>query len=195
MILALIRAGMALAAVAFLGLAVYVALLGSRLFGGMSILFYRGLLLDGLIGILIIGIALCWRWRGRRLDPALALAAAAVSFSVNLTYLIVIPVTIDRSISVFLLSAISDEPQQLNIAGLQQVFVDRYVHDMGQIERRVAEQMASGNIQLIDGKIALTVQGRAFLEFARGQSRLIGTDPRFVGLPAESPPGMSGERP
>lgn len=180
MINAFFRALAILIAVAIFGLAAYIALLGSPLLGGISIIFYRGLLVNGLLAILIIAMGLFRRrWRT---EPIMILAAAAVSFSVNLSYLVIVPVTIDRSISVFLLSAIDDAPRPVDPIALQRLFIDRYVIDMKQIERRIEEQQSSGNIVLVDGEIMLTDRGRMFMQFARNQSRLIGTDPRFVGL-------------
>lgn len=193
---ALIRGTLILAVAAVLGLIVYMAALGSPLFRNISILFYRGLVLDGLLAILIVLAGLLSRWRGRHLDPVLALAAAAVSFSVNLSYLVVIPVTIDRSISVFLLATVANEEEPVSKTDLQRIFVDRYVMGMDQIQRRVSEQQASGNIVVRNGRIVLTPRGHAFVRFARSQSRLVGADPRFVGLPVEKRQAQTqGEQP
>lgn len=59
-------------------------------------------------------------------------------------------------------------------------FIQTYVDDWRQIERRLQEQEASGNLQNGPDGWRLTPQGKSFMEKARLLSRLFGGDPRFV---------------
>ena len=178
---------LALAVVA--GFALYIGLTRSPLFVGVDTLFYRGLILCAIsAGIVMAAMAL----RRRRFDPATIIAAGSLTLSFNICFLIVLPVTLDRSISVFMLSEIERHGhERLDDRRVAEIFVRKYVGDMRQIERRVAEQTASGNIETVDGNIRLTDQGRRFLALSRTLARLFGTDPRFVGLdpvaPADGP--------
>lgn len=171
------------------GFILYVGLTRSPLFAGVSILFYRGLLLCGLTAILVMAAMTLRRWR---FDPATIIAAGALSLSFNICFLIVLPVTLDRSISVFMLSQIErHQDEALDDRRITEIFVREYVGDMRQMDRRIAEQTASGNIETIDGNIRLTEQGRRFLALSRTLARLFGTDPRFVGVAPTAPSDAS----
>lgn len=163
------------------GFALYLGLTRSPLFAGIPILFYRGLLLCALSAMLVMAaMALLRKWR---FDPATIIAAGSLSLSFNICFLIVLPVTLDRSISVFMLTQIEQhQDEALDSQRITDIFVQKYVGDMRQMDRRIAEQTVSGNVTTIDGNIRLTEQGHRFLAFSRTLARLFGTDPRFVGL-------------
>lgn len=161
------------------GFALYVGLTRTPLFAGVSILFYRGLILCALSAVIVMA-AMALR---RRFDPATIIAAGALSLSFNICFLIVLPVTLDRSISVFMLAQIEEhQDEALDSRRITEIFVQKYVGDMRQMDRRIAEQTTSGNVVTVDGHIRLTDQGRRFLALSRALARLFGTDPRFVGL-------------
>ncbi len=166
-----------------LGLALLFLLVRLPLFPSITILFYRGFLLCLIAAVLVTLVAsLLWRRRWMEQMP-LIIAAATLSFSINLSFLIVIPVTIDRSISVFLLAGIETENKQgraVTPEKLESLFVDRYVVDMQQIDRRIDEQSRSGNIVVKRGEIYLTRRGQDFVGFARLIAKIWGTDPQFV---------------
>ncbi|MBC9033140.1 hypothetical protein IAG41_12140 [Sphingomonas sp. JC676] len=166
--------GLAVAA----GFLVYLGLTNTPLFAGISILFYRGVLLCMASAILLAAaLALAGRWKPLALETVVA--AAALSFAFNLSFLVIFPVTLDRSISVFLLAEI-EAHDGLDTPALERLFVDRYVRDMAQIDRRVAEQAQSGNITVQNGHIRLTASGRRFLALSRHIGSAFATDPRFV---------------
>jgi ActR/RegA family two-component response regulator len=112
-----------------------------------------------------------------------AIAAAVVAISLNLTAFVLGPVTVDRSVSVFMLSRLADAQASLTAEDLRGAFVARYVLEWDQIGRRLNEQISSGNVdQTSAGSYRLTPQGRSFMHTARIMSRLFGGDPRFVGI-------------
>lgn len=167
---------------AAVGFALFLLLARSPLFAGVTILFYRGLLLCAVVAVAVAVLATLALRRRAVLDPSLVIAAAAVSMSLNLAFLIVVPVTIDRSVSVFLLGRIeAAQSRPLDAAGLRRAFVAGYVGDMAQIERRIGEQQRSGTIEVRDGALRITPRGRRFMALARLTAWLFGTDPRFVG--------------
>lgn len=160
-----------------LGFAVYVLLFWAGVGASMSILFYRGIVL-AIAAAFVTGLAALWPAR-RTGDTSLPLAAAALSLSFNICFLVLLPVTVDRSVSVYLLSTIERRP--MSPAELQRVFIDGYVVKMGAIDRRIDEQRKSGNVTVTpDGKVRLTRQGERFMAFSCVVARLFGTDPRFV---------------
>lgn len=171
------------------GFLLYLALIASPLLGAIPMLFYRGVLI-AFIGALLLGLLLAIA--GRRapaLDLSTGVGAVALSLAFNISFLIVFPVTFDRSITMFLLARIERQDGQLTPPMLENVFIREYLGDLRQIDRRVSEQTLSGNIaQRDDGRIALTPQGRRLLSSARQIGGWFGADPRFVTAPEPAPP-------
>ena len=172
-----LRQFLLLAALTLVGFAVYVLLFWAGVGSSMTILFYRGVALAVAVAVVTGLIAL---WPARRTgDTSLPLAAAALSLSFNICFLVLLPVTVDRSVSVYLLSTIERRP--MSSPELQRAFIDGYVVKMSAIDRRIDEQRRSGNVAVApDGKVRLTSQGERFMSFSRLDARLFGTDPRFV---------------
>jgi hypothetical protein len=151
----------------------------------ISILFYRGLALIGIAEVFCFGVL----WLARRKWPMWkmrdAVSACAFAAGATVCFLIVLPVTIDRSISTFMLTQMAARPDRaFTPAELRGVFVDVYVERYDQIERRLQEQEISGNVSAAATGFQITPQGLAFVRFARVLSRVFQTDPRFV-LPAD----------
>ena len=175
-----VRQILLLSALTIAGFVIFVAFFWVGLASSISILFYRGVAL-ALLAALATGIVALWPAR-RTSDGSLPIAAAAVSLSFNICFLVLLPVTVDRSVSVYLLSTIERRQESgVTSAQLQRSFVDDYVVRMGAIDRRIDEQRRSGNVSVdAGGKVHLTRQGRRFMTFSRLIARLFGTDPRFV---------------
>jgi hypothetical protein len=169
-----------LAGLTLSGFVVYLLLFWAGLGGSLSILFYRGVALAIAASLITGAIAV---WPARRLgDSALPIAAAALSLSFNICFLVLLPVTVDRSVSIYLLSTVERRQDAgIDALGLQRAFIDDYVVRMGAIGRRIDEQRVSGNITVAsDGTVHLTKQGRRFMALSRVVARLFRTDPRFV---------------
>jgi hypothetical protein len=182
--IAAIRQLLLLAILTVGGFAAYVLLFWAGVGGSIAILFYRGIILAAAVASMTWFIGL---WLGRRVDDrSLAIAAAALSFSVNVCFLVLLPVTVDRSVTVYLLSTIEQQQAGIDAQQLQRAFIEGYVLKLSAVDRRIDEQRRSGNIRVVPGgRIELTAQGRAFMRFSRVVARLFGTDPRFVGASAE----------
>ena len=150
------------------------------------ILFYRGVLLALITALIHFG-SLYLINRKASLETRIASAALALSF--NICFLVIFPVTIDRSISVFLLNQMAIQEQGITRDELEQIFVNEYVIGLDAIDRRISEQMASNNIVQHDTVYQITDQGRSFLSFSYFVGQLFNTDPRFLPQPAltESP--------
>jgi hypothetical protein len=155
-------------------------------FGGISILFYRGLAnLAAITPVLMLVMALLLRlpWPAGLLAGRDAVAAAVVAIALNLAAFVVGPVTVDRSVSVFMLLRLAQAEAPVTAEDLRGDFATRYLREWDQVGRRLDEQIASGNIERTpDGRYRLTPQGRSFMATARTMSRLFGGDPRFVDV-------------
>lgn len=168
-----------------IGGALFVLLLraGSMIFGP-GVLFYRGvaalLCVFPILTVTLISL-LSRLSRGLPLDGADSFGAAIVATSTLFAAFVLGPVTVDRSISVFMLSRFEAADHPLTAREARDLFVRAYVNDWAQIERRLEEQRLSGNLEPTPSGWRLTPQGRAFMETARAMSALFQGDPRFVG--------------
>lgn len=171
---------LAYAAALLIGFLLYVGLIRSPLLAGMTILFYRGVALAAVGAGILLATGLIMR-RRLSLDPATLVGGIALSLAFNLCFLVVFPVTFDRSISMFLLARIEGRDGALDARSLESLFARQYLGDMRQIDRRIAEQTLSGNIRVDRaGRIHLTPQGQRLLASARTIGGWFDTDARFL---------------
>jgi len=113
------------------------------------------------------------------------LAGSVASLTLHLCFFVVVPVTIDRSVSTFLLSRMNTkdgaELRRFSKADLRRIFVDEYVDGMDAMGRRLNEQLISKNITPAkDDQYVLTAQGQAFLSFAKSVSTLYDIKPTYI---------------
>ncbi|MGY2049388.1 hypothetical protein [Methylobacterium sp. JK268] len=168
-----------------LGTALFLTVTRAGVFGAVPILFYRGL------AGLALTFALLWAamaavTRRRRLGLPLAMrdafGASVTAAALLLAAFVVGPVTVDRSVSVFMLGRFAAAPEGLDAPAVEDAFRRTYLEEWRQIPRRLDEQVASGNLVRDGDRYRLTPQGARFMRIARGTARLFDTDRRFVGL-------------
>ncbi|CAN5312684.1 hypothetical protein BH11PSE5_BH11PSE5_16720 [soil metagenome] len=172
------------------GFLLFVALVRSPLLLNVSILFYRGILLAG-ISVMILLITGAFAVARCRMELTTLVGACAISLAFNICFLVVFPVTFDRSITIFLLAQIEKDDGTFDARSLERAYTRKYLGEMRQIDRRINEQQLSGNIAINKGKIQITPQGRQVLKGARIVGGWFNADPRFVGLPPEGPTAPS----
>ena len=157
----------------------------SGLLAAISILFYRGVVLVA-VGCIVTFILLVMAARGlgRSFSARDAFAAAVLSASINLSFLVVFPVTIDRSQTLFILGEMSNTPQRsFAPREVRDFFVGVYVDDYRQMDRRLQEQTVSGNIEKTPDGYRITPQGRAVIAMSERIAALFDVDPRFIKPP------------
>ena len=182
-----LTAGRIVAVLVFYGLA---TLVGGALFAalmrvntllGPGVLFYRGLVALAATAILLFVLFALILPKLARALPLRAddsLGGAIVAVSLLGSIFVLGPVTVDRSISVFMLSQFESAGKPLTIDEVRERFVKTYVVAWDQMNRRVKEQQISGNLGPTEGGgWKLTAQGRRFMEVARWMSWLVGADP------------------
>ena len=180
---ALLNLALVYAAALVVAFLLYLALIASPLLGHVPTLFYRGVAIAFVAAALMaFGLGLIGR-RFAILDLPTIVGAVALSLAFNVSFLIVFPVTFDRSITMFLLARIERDDGRLDARGLEQVYVREYLGEMRQIDRRIEEQALSGNIRVDGGRIRITPQGRRLLAGGRTIGAWFGADPRFVNAP------------
>ena len=168
----------------------------------LDILFYRGLVLIALSFLATFGL-LAFVLRQLHTAPVGArdaFAAAVLSLSLNLAFLIVVPVTVDRSISIFVLGQMAAEPDRIFTAdGMSDLFTKVYVGDDRQIARRLREQAVSGTVQREGNGYRISPRGRFVIAAARIVAKLFDSHagilaPTTIDTPAlvkAPPPGSS----
>jgi hypothetical protein len=122
--------------------------------------------------------------------PWFALANGAVHLLLILLFLILVPVVVDRSLSGFLLGTMARAGGTLSGQELRERLVDDYVDRYGAVDRRMVEQIASGNVEPTpDGAYRLTSRGRLVLGAMRFVAGAFSLDRRLVdGAPAGGRP-------
>ncbi|MGQ0671816.1 MAG: hypothetical protein ACT4N2_02885 [Hyphomicrobium sp.] len=169
------------AAATVAGFVLLVALFKSGVFGGIDILFYRGLVLCAIAAPLTALLTAAVLRRLGRSGLRDATAAAVLSLGVNLSVLVILPVTVDRSVSVFVLGYMNAHageamtPAEVD-AGFRRIYLDR----LHQIDRRLKEQTISGNLVEKDGRYTISDQGRAFMRTASWIAWAFDTDRRLI---------------
>jgi len=165
-----------------LGFGIFILLFHTPLFNSL-IFFYRGLAFLGVsCGILIFFLFALKRSRVIRIwttrDSILALV---LFFSFSIIFFTHIPVTAERSISIFLLGYmdknINQSPTKEEIT---QAFINTYVIKYDAMEKRLQEQLVSGTIEQKNGKYQITQKGMLLMRFYAWIARIFHIDQRLI---------------
>ncbi len=101
-------------------------------------------------------------------------SAVVLAFSLNLTLFILVPVTFDRSLSIFLLDSLQNSSNSnmcrdgFITAELQKKLIDDYIIAHKALEKRLDEQQYLGNITLEGNNcVSLSPQGKKIMQFLK----------------------------
>jgi len=183
--------GVLYAAAPAIGFALLVALFRAGVLAQVNILFYRGLALIAVAFVATFAAVFLLARRGpidgvRGRD---AFSAAVLSLAFNLCFLVIFPVTIDRSISVFVLGQMAAHADHTYSADqMAKVFTDVYVGEDEQIDRRMHEQLTSGNVERVGDGYRISAHGKAFIQTSKLIAWMFDGDTRFVSPPADQTP-------
>ncbi|MCR5383442.1 MAG: hypothetical protein K6E72_02205 [Saccharofermentans sp.] len=177
--------------VALIGIYVLIYLVCSALFIGlfhtgllkdMEVLMYRGvafIVITGVVSAVIMAIA-------RKLWGFITVRDIIMMFvifcCVNMVIFTLVPVTVERSVSVFMLSYMDENSDQtFTQESVGEVFTAKYVDDYGAFEKRFDEQVVTGTIeQNPDGTYSITEKGRFVVRAFRTIAEWFDTDRRLV---------------
>lgn len=160
-----------------LGLVLLVGAFMVGVLAQIDIMFYRGLVLSAMVfAALLVFAGLFVRWRADGLAFRDVFAAAILSLSLNVSFLVLVPVTADRSISIFMLAQMAAHPEREFTTGeLRTMFIDAYVGERDQIGRRIHEQAVSGNVTATPAGARITDRGRFVIAVAQWIGRVFGS--------------------
>lgn len=162
--------------------ALFIALFHTSFFAGMDVLMYRGaafIIITGIVSAVIMGVI-------RKFWGFVTIRDIIMMFvifcCVNMVFLTLIPVTVERSVSVFMLSYMEENSDQtFTEESVGEVFTTKYVEDYGAFEKRFHEQVETGTIvENPDGTYSITDSGRFVVKMFRTIADWFGTDQRLV---------------
>lgn len=136
------------------------------------VLFYRGLIfliITTCLFILAVLILNLKKITGINRDSLIA--AILVSASLNLSFFVVFPVTIERSVTIFILNSLS-RSSTLNCVGLSRQeldnkLVNEYISENKALEKRINEQKLINFLEDDNGCISITPMAGNFLKFTK----------------------------
>ena len=142
-----------LAAFAF-GSALFAALFHTPLFKGIDVYFYRGIALLALACAIVGGLVMAmmkFRLLGKlKIDLIFrdALLSVVLVGCVNMVFFTHLPVTAERSISVFVLGYMAQDPGRVYTEeDIRDIFIERYVDEYGAFQKRFHEQVVTGTVE------------------------------------------------
>ena len=162
--------------------ALFVGLFHTGFLKNMEVLMYRGvafIIITGIVAAVIMGLL-------RKLWGFITTRDVIMMFCifccVNMVLFTLIPVTVERSVSVFMLSYMEENSDQtFTQESVGEVFTTKYVEDYGAFEKRFNEQVETGTIQENpDGSYSITERGKFIVKMFRTVADWFDTDERLV---------------
>jgi len=124
----------------------------SHLFDGL-LFFYRGLVIIAIATTIALLVALSWSRHQLGLKLNEVITTVVLWGVLHIAFFVTVPVTIDRSLTMFMLAEIDSAKTGLSENEISTAFIDQYVVAGGAVARRIHEQAASGNIaRAADGR-------------------------------------------
>ena len=162
--------------------AMFIGLFHTEILKNMEVLMYRGIafiVITGIVAAVVMGIV-------RKFWGFITVRDIIMMFvifcCVNTTLFVLVPVTVERSVSVFMLSYMEENSDQtFTQDSVGEVFTSKYVNDYGAFEKRFNEQVETGTIkQNPDGSYSITESGKFVVKAFRMVADWFGTDKRLV---------------
>ncbi len=165
-----------------LGTALFIGLFHTSIFHSIEVLMYRGIALL-LLSSIIIFIVLLYvkrRWLQQLILKDLIMLVT-LYLCINMVLFILIPVTVERSVSVFMLSYMdSNADYPFTEEEIAEVFEQKYVNEYGAFEKRIKEQRVTGTIDEAKDGYVITDKGKRIVAMFRIVGKLFGTDERLL---------------
>lgn len=146
---------------------IYVLSIRFGVFDRIPVFFYRGIVAIVVSGIIISGVFLAVR--RRKMKKIITVRDVILLFCLFCCVHVVIfthlPVTADRSVSVFMLGYMNEKNGLCTKEELEDVFVDKYVIEYEAFDKRLFEQIYTGTIEedKEGGGFSLTDSGRRII--------------------------------
>ena len=154
------------------------------LFRFLDVFFYRGIAIIIFWGVVVSGALLLLRHIAFK-DLFMvrdAISLFVVFCCVNMLFFTHVPVTADRSISVFMLGYMADNEEKcFSEKEIEDYFIERYVKDYGAFEKRFHEQVETGTIEEVaSGKYQITESGVKLMKMYEKVAEIYGIDDKLI---------------
>ncbi len=111
----------------------------------------------------------------------IANAIVAIALCFNVAFFMIVPVSLDRSVSVFLLGYMNAVNAPMSKEDLKTAFTDIYLSKYDAIDRRINEQLFSQNIKDAGNqKFILTTNGKRFIDTSLVITNIFNIDTKFL---------------
>jgi len=145
-------------------------------------LFYRGLVFIIAVLIVLVIVLLSTKRQAEDLFTYRDIVIAILLFSfVSTTIFMFLPVTLDRSYSVYMLGYMAEHPSEsFTTAQMNEIFVDGYIDKTQAIQRRFDEQVLSENVERAGDGYRISLRGLFLVRFFEVVAGIFAVDKRFV---------------
>jgi len=144
----------------------FVLLFGTPLFGAVYVFFYRGiglLLVSGLFAA-ILSFMVKKLWLRCIMTYRDVLLIFTIFCCVNMVFFTHIPVTAERSISIFVLGYMANDPNKIiTEQDMEKRFINQYIMDFDALGKRLHEQMDIGTVKEENGGFVITDRGKGLM--------------------------------
>lgn len=154
------------------GMFLWCILFRSSFLRRVPMMFYRGIKI-GFVVAVAQALVLWLLFITSHFAPCNGAAVVVMTFSFIVAFLVVLPVTIDRSVSVFILGRMRKLERPVSEDEINNILKDEYVSALNAGKRRMDEQVLTGNVERINGGYRLTPRGQKFISFASHLSRIL----------------------
>ena len=147
----------------------------------IDILFYKGMFI-ALLTIVIQFFTISYLIKIKKyiINKLHVLIICLSTFLIIFVLHVVVLTAVDRAISVFFLGHMSNSVKALSKDEIENFFVKKYVIEYGAIERRIEEQIKSGNLEEKNNKYSLTERGIFTHRILLNLSKLFNIDAKFI---------------
>lgn len=139
-----------------------------------KVLFFRGLELI-FLAIIISMVFFVFVKKIFLISDDILFGALSIAVAVHIIFLIVFPVTFERSLTMFLLS-VSAKQEYLTKEEFESLLINDYVKKDGAVNKRLGEQKRIGFFKEESGGFKLTQQGKNFLVFSSFIEKIYGLE-------------------
>jgi len=148
----------------------YLVLFHTPLFSFQKVLFYRGVILL-MVGTFFSLILSLFVFKKIKISYETLFTAIVVAASINLSLFVVLPVTIERSVTMYLLNTLKDNNQRqcggLTKKELEEKLINEYIIKRKAIDKRVNEQSIIDFVDEKNSCINITLKADNFLKLSK----------------------------
>lgn len=159
------------------GTLIFISLFHTPLFENMHVFFYRGIILLIVSCLLMIGLLIFLKKSrlGALFTYKDIILAFICLFCFNLVFFTHVPVTADRSITIFILEYLNNQNEtRIKPEEINDVFIRSFLGDRKAIEKRMIEQVTTGTVVSEENGYKITFRGQLLLRFYEFIRKLFG---------------------